>query len=79
MKWFISTKEPKVGDTRSVRKFAFLPTRLQVRGCTSDVMVWLECYTEEQEYRAAPWYARLYPDNTPPLWMCRWAAVERSL
>lgn len=44
MRW--KTKpEPKIGDSRWVKKFAWIPARLD-----SDVKVWLESYYVKQEY-----------------------------
>lgn len=42
MKW----NTPELGDKRKVKKFAWLPTY-----CGDGLMIWLEYYIAEQEYR----------------------------
>ena len=51
MKWEITRKpRPKVGDIRFVTKFAWLPTQVLSKITTTDHLIWLELYLEEQEY-----------------------------
>lgn len=45
MRWKIEKYIAKEGDTRSVRKFALLPTKV------FDIMVWLEHYESRQMCR----------------------------
>ena len=46
MKWLTKKTLPKVGDTRTKRKFAFFPVVTDY-----DYTVWLETYESLQEYR----------------------------
>ena len=59
MRW--NLKKFEIGTKRTVRRFAFWPTRLS----HSDTVVWLELYHEEQEYcyyvyddKPYAWFAR---------------------
>lgn len=46
MRWnFIETPQPRVGDKKSVQKFAFLPTK-----CSGGWWVWLEEYVVIKKY-----------------------------
>jgi len=53
----VTPREPKDGDTRSIKKFAWLPTKclrkegLPTNVCNRYVYVWLEAYTENQKFR----------------------------
>ena len=40
-----NTKEPMLGDTRTIRKFAWFPV------CCEDYVVWLESYLSVQQYQ----------------------------
>jgi hypothetical protein len=46
MKWKTVKKQPKYGDRRTKRKFAFFPIETDY-----DYTVWLETYDSVQEYR----------------------------
>lgn len=46
MKWKTIKNQPKEGDRRTVRKFAFFPVQTDY-----DYTVWLETYDSVQEYR----------------------------
>ncbi len=50
MRWKIqpAPDDPKEGDTRYIRKFAWLPTII------NNYKVWLETYGVTQEYKAIP-------------------------
>lgn len=45
MRW--NLKKAELGTKRTVRRFAFWPTRL----CDDNTVVWLESYLEDHEYR----------------------------
>lgn len=46
MKWKTNTYKPQKGDTRIVRKFAWLPKK-----CEGGYTVWLETYDSHQTYQ----------------------------
>ena len=51
MKWAIYPKtEPKIGDVRDVKKFAWLPVIAWSVYQECECRVWLETYMQEQEY-----------------------------
>lgn len=49
MRW--KSGEPKRGDSRVVRRFAFLPKHFAINGVT----VWLEFYDVVQNYSGGGW------------------------
>ena len=60
MRW--NFRKFELGTNRTVKRFAFLPTRLS----NSDTVVWFEHYYEEQEYDL---YG--YDAMTPYAWIVR--------
>ena len=60
MRW--NLKKFELGTKRTVKRFAFLPTRLS----DTSIVVWLEHYYEEQEYSH---YG--YDALTPYVWIVR--------
>lgn len=69
MKWKIKeNKEHESGDRRNVTKFAWLPVKAKIKNDWGTYRVWLEFYTEVQEYM-------YFPDN----WSSdkdRWVPIE---
>ncbi len=57
MKW----RPTKVGDTRTVQRFAWFPTEL-----SDGNRLWLEHFTSEEEY------SRFYPCDTGWTWTWRY-------
>lgn len=57
MKWISNPDyKPRVGDTRHVMKFAFLPTYAWSYADSLRYKVWLEFYKQEQRYKEVPHY-----------------------
>lgn len=54
MRW--NLKNIKLGTKRTVKRFAFLPTRLS----DSNAVVWFELYHEDQEYDLYGYDNKLY-------------------
>lgn len=51
MRWEIKTKNPKIGDIRTVKKFAWFPVIALSPSCSPWIYrVWLETYIQEQMY-----------------------------
>jgi hypothetical protein len=44
MRWKVKQKKPNRGDTRIIKTFAYLPTKI------GDTWVWLERYGVEEKY-----------------------------
>lgn len=57
-------KLPVVGDTRAVRKFAWIPRRID-----SDLVVWFEFYELQQEFKTVPIYSALFGHGTRTGWI----------
>jgi hypothetical protein len=72
MKWNIKQQRyPRIGDRRTVRRFAFFPTRctdLDLDKGVIECYVWLEYYTEDQEFVKRSTKERYMPD---------WITIER--
>lgn len=72
MKWSKNkSKFPRIGDRRTVKRFAFFPTKcvdLDLEEGVIECYVWLEFYTEDQEFRKNSVKERYMPD---------WVTVER--
>lgn len=63
----------KVGDKRTINKFAWLPTVIGIENELIEIKVWLEFYIQEEEYRNRcwiPWY------SFTSRWGC-WTAIGR--
>jgi hypothetical protein len=67
MKWKINPYVPKEGDTRTIRKFAWLPT-----DC-GEYRVWLESYESVQKYKKM---AQLGEGHG--FWALEWVEIERN-
>ncbi len=51
MRWEIIDNTPRVGDTRLVTRFAWLPTTVLSKLTMTDHRIWLELYLEEQVFK----------------------------
>ena len=70
MRWDLDRKQPKIGDRRTVMRFAFFPTKcvcINLDEGVKEIMVWLEYYYEDQQY-TKPVKEKYMPD---------WITLER--
>ena len=82
-----SLKEPKVGDLKIIKKFAWLPTKL--RSTEYIWLIWLEFYYEKYEYQLTPYLkpgnfrycagkAMKTPEHNEDDYIKKWVIINKS-
>lgn len=74
MRWEIIDNTPKPGQTRTLTKFAWFPTRVMNKLTHTDYIIWLEMYIEEQQYERI---GLTYDDDGKPYFA--WRTVQKTI
>lgn len=73
MRWEITDNTPRLGETRLLTKFAWLPTRVLSKITMTDHRIWLELYLEEQQY------TRIVHFDSPAAFEDCWVTVAKTI